>query len=246
MSKENLKIENKIPKILHYCWFGGKAKPKLVLDCLESWKRVMPDYQIIEWNESNFNVNSFEYTKKAYQEKKWAFVSDVARLVALEKMGGIYLDTDMYILKSFNDFLDYDLVLGKEDERYISAGMVGADKNNLYIKKVLEYYKESHDYETIPRVLTNIYKQEKELLERSGLKIKIFDPVFFYPFTADNIKRFNYHNATIESYAVHLWNYSWGKPLNKFIKKIGLHKTLKKISEKIGIKKILKKILKIT
>lgn len=234
-------MENKIPKIIHYCWFGNKEKPKMVLDCIESWRKVMPDYEIKEWNENNFDINFNDYTKKAYQEKKWAFISDVARLVALKNYGGIYLDTDMYILKRFDDFLYYDLVLGKEDEKHISAGMIANIKNSFFIEKVINYYNNTQIYETIPRVLTKIYDNlnvnEKE-------RIKVFSKDYFYPFSADNIKDFNYHNAPKESYAVHLWNYSWGNPLNKFLKKAGLHKIVKTTTEKLGIKKIIKRILK--
>ena len=87
-----MKSDNKkIPKVIHYCWFGGKPKPSLVLKCIESWKRVLPGYEIKEWNESNFDINFNTYTKSAYDNKKWAFVSDVARLKALLDEGGIYL-----------------------------------------------------------------------------------------------------------------------------------------------------------
>lgn len=231
----------KIPKIIHYCWFGGKEKPKMVLDCIESWKKVMPDYKIIEWNENNFNINDHQYTKLAYSQKKWAFVSDYTRLYALYNFGGIYLDTDMYVLKRFDDFLNYDLVLGKEDENHISAGMIANIKNSFFIEKVINYYNNTKIYETIPRVLTNIYNS---LNANDKEKIKVFSKDFFYPFSADNIKDFNYHNAPKGSYAVHLWNYSWGNPLNKFLKKIGIYRIIKKLTEKIGVKKIIKKLLK--
>lgn len=236
--------ETKIPKVLHYCWFGGNPKPDLVLKCIESWKKVMPDYEIKEWNESNFDVNYNNYTQKAYKGKKWAFVSDVARLVALKECGGIYLDTDMYVLKSFNDFLNFDLVLGKEDEKHISAGMIATNKENIYIKELLKYYQSISEFVTIPRVLTDIYEKTLLIIKNQNQKVKIFDPIYFYPFTAENIKSFNYKNTPKESYTVHLWNYSWGHPLNKFIKKIGLHKILKKITGFLGIKKLIKKTLK--
>ena len=88
-----------IPKIIHYCWFGGKEKPKEVNDYILTWKKVLPDYQVIEWNESNVDLDFNRYVKEAYGKKKYAFVSDVCRLYALKEMGGVYLDTDVEVLK---------------------------------------------------------------------------------------------------------------------------------------------------
>lgn len=237
--------EKEIPKIIHYCWFGGKVKPKIVLDCIESWKRIMPNYEIIEWNENNFDVNSFPYTKKAYSEKKWAFVSDVARLKALYDKGGIYLDTDMYVLKKFDDFLQYDLVLGKEDKEYISAGMIACTQNNQYVQDLLKEYKTREKVNPIPVVMTTCYKNNLNKYEENKMEIKIFDPIYFYSFTDETITKFNYKNAPIESYAVHLWNYSWGNTFNKILKKLRIYRPLISLVEKLKIKKILKKIFNV-
>ena len=238
-----MKNSQQIPKIIHYCWFGGKAKPPLVLKCIESWKRVLPDYEIKEWNESNFDINFSVYTENAYNNKKWAFVSDVARLKALLDEGGVYFDTDIYALKTFDDFLEYDSFLGKEDDKTISGGVLGARKNNVFIKDLLEIYKlKGVDLEIIPKIITNLYNNNP--LKYS--QVKIFDKIYFYPFNSYEIKQFNYKNAPEESYAVHLWNYSWGHPLNKLIKRIGLHRFIKKSTEKLGIKEKIKKIFNIT
>lgn len=237
--------ESVIPKVIHYCWFGHNPKSDLVLRCIQSWKDIMPDYEIKEWNESNFDVNSNSYTQLAYENKKWAFVSDYARLKVLYEHGGIYLDTDMYVLKNFDDFLSYDLALGKEDEKHISAGMIANKKNNLFIKKCIEYYNESSQLVPIPKILTNIFEDNKNIIKENLINnIKIFDPVYFYPFTDENIYDFNYNNAPVKSYGVHMWNYSWGHPLNKFIKKIGIHKILVKFLDKLKVKKIIKRVLK--
>ncbi len=231
---------NKIPKIIHYVWFGPKAEDNLTRTCIENWKKYLPDYKIIRWNENNFDINSHYYTKMAAENKKWAFVSDYARLRILYDQGGIYLDTDMYVLKNFEDLLNYDIFLGYEDNEFINSAVLGSKKNNWLIKKVLEEYDLLKELETIPKIITRVLA--KENIENKN--IKIFEPVYFYPFSIENIKAFNYKNAPKESYAVHLWNYSWGHPFNKFIKKIGLHKHLKYVAEKTGIKNILKKILK--
>ena len=90
---------NDIPKVIHYCWFGKNPKPPLIQKCMDSWKQVLPEYEIIEWNEDNFDVAENQYAKEAYENKKWAFVTDYVRLKVLYEHGGIYLDSDVEILK---------------------------------------------------------------------------------------------------------------------------------------------------
>ena len=88
-----------IPKKIHYCWFGGNPLPSLAVKCIESWKKYLPDYEIKEWNESNFDLNYNDYVREAYEAKKWAFITDVVRLYAMVTEGGIYMDTDVEVLK---------------------------------------------------------------------------------------------------------------------------------------------------
>lgn len=232
--------KNKIPKIIHYCWFGYNPKNDLILKCIESWKKYLPDYKIIEWNEDNFDVNYHPYTKEAYENKKWAFVSDIARLKILYTQGGVYLDTDMFILKNVDELLIYDCFVCREDKNFINAAVLGSVPDNIYIRDLLETYNYLNERETIPRVMTRIYNQNKNKYSN----LKVLDSIYFYPFTINTIKNFDYKNAPNESYGVHMWDYSWGHPLNKFMKKIGLHSTLVKITEVLGVKKIAKKILK--
>ena len=96
-----------IPRIIHYCWFGRKPKPEKVIEYINTWKEHCPDYEIIEWNEDNFDVNQMPFTREAYKTRKFAFVSDVCRLFALMKFGGIYMDTDVRVLKSFDDYINF-------------------------------------------------------------------------------------------------------------------------------------------
>jgi len=103
-----------VPKIIHYCWFGKGLMPKSQKDCIKGWKKLMPDYQIMCWDESNFDVGFCPYTKESYEKKKYAFVADVARLVALSEYGGIYLDTDVEVFQRFDRFLDFDFFTGVE------------------------------------------------------------------------------------------------------------------------------------
>ena len=103
-----------IPKVIHYCWFGGNSLPEEAKRCIESWKKYCPDYKIIEWNENNYDVNSNEYMKAAYKEKKWAFVSDYARIDVVYKYGGIYMDTDVELVKELDSFLKDRMYCGWE------------------------------------------------------------------------------------------------------------------------------------
>lgn len=240
---------NYIPKVIHMCWFGNGTKGEVIETCMKSWYLKLTDYKIMEWTENNFDVNAHQYTKRAYDMKRWAFVSDYARLKILYEHGGIYLDTDMYVLKSFNELFETDceLVLGKEDHLHISAGMIAASPHHPYIKDLLEYYDNQKEFVTIPRILTEVYEKNKNHYNQS--KIKIFEPIYFYPFSASRIKSFkvnkNSSNAPKESYAVHMWNYSWGHPLVRLSKKLGLHSTLHSIADTLGITKIIKKIFRV-
>lgn len=130
-----------IPKIIHYCWFGGAELPEDVQKCIESWKMYCPDYKIIRWDETNFDYNKYRYTKEAYEHKKWAFVSDVARLDIVYHYGGIYLDTDVELVKSLDALLDEPAFMGFERGRKVATGLgFGAEKGNSVIKANLEAY----------------------------------------------------------------------------------------------------------
>lgn len=129
-----------IPKKIHYCWFGKNPLSDLAKNCIESWKKFCPDYEIIEWNESNFDVNCCEYAKQAYEAKKWAFVSDVARLYALVNYGGIYMDTDVEVLKPLDDFLSNSAFSGFEAVDRIPTGIMAAEKGQPLFVELLEEY----------------------------------------------------------------------------------------------------------
>ena len=128
-----------IPKIIHYCWFGGKEKPKHILEYMNTWKK-MDGYEIKEWNEHNFNINECEFIKEAYKNKKWAFVSDYVRLSVLKKYGGIYLDTDVEILKDFEPLLEEEMFIGYIYNCSIGTAVIGAKKNHYIIDNLLKLY----------------------------------------------------------------------------------------------------------
>ena len=132
---------NKIPKKIHYCWFGGNPLPELAIKCIESWKKYCPDYEIIEWNESNYDVTKNLYMKQAYEEKKWGFVPDYARLDIIYNHGGIYLDTDVEILRPLDKLLENSAFVGCENDRWVALGLgFGAEKGNPIIYEMLKQY----------------------------------------------------------------------------------------------------------
>lgn len=128
-----------IPKIIHYCWFGGCEKSEEIKLYIDTWKN-MEGYKVIEWNEENFDINSCEFISKAYKLRKWAFVSDYVRLKVLYEYGGIYLDTDVEIVKSFDPLLNNELFLGFIFDCSIGTAVIGSVKNNKTVKELLDLY----------------------------------------------------------------------------------------------------------
>lgn len=133
-----------IPKIIHYCWFGGNPLPELAQKCIESWKKYCPDYEIKRWDETNFDLNYNDYVREAYDAKKWAFVTDVVRLYALVNYGGIYMDTDVEVLKPLDEFLKYEAFSGFESERDIPTGIMASEKDQELFKELLDEYTGAH------------------------------------------------------------------------------------------------------
>lgn len=130
-----------IPKTIHYCWFGRNPLPKLAQKCIKSWKKYCPDYEIREWNEDNFDIASAPlYVRQAYEAKKWAFVTDYVRLFAMYNYGGIYMDTDVEVLRPIDKFLSDKAFSGFESEKYTQTGIMASEKGHLLIKEFLDEY----------------------------------------------------------------------------------------------------------
>ena len=140
-----------IPKVIHYCWFGRNPKPKLAEKCIRSWKKYCPDYEIHEWNEDNYDLNSAPlYVRQAYEAKKWAFVTDYVRLQVVYEHGGIYMDTDVELVKPLDMLLQNHVYFGFEDNAYIATGLgFGAEKGAAIVKEMMD------DYQDIPFLLPN-------------------------------------------------------------------------------------------
>ena len=216
-----------IPKKIHYCWFGGKPKPQSVLNYIESWRRFCPKYEIIEWNEDNFNISDNIYCKEAYDSKKWAFVSDVARLSALYQEGGIYLDTDVEVKKSLDDLLDNKGFFGFEVPIYVGTNIIGACKGNEFIKSLLNDYDERRfikidgDLDTT----TNV-KVTTKLAKEMGLALngqqQTINGVTFYP--QEYFCPYDYTTGRMTksklTYSIHWYNQTWISPKNRMRLKI--------------------------
>lgn len=128
-----------IPKIIHYCWFGNNELPEKVKFCIDTWKIHLHDYEFILWNEKNFDLDITPFVRQAYNSKKFAFVSDYVRIYTLQKYGGIYLDTDIEVLKSFDDLLESHLILGTDEDGYLTAFMA-SEPNHIYFQTLLNFY----------------------------------------------------------------------------------------------------------
>lgn len=200
-----------IPKTIHYVWFGEKEKPEAVKKCIESWEKYMPDYEIKEWNENNFDINYNEYTKKAYENKKWAFVSDVARLWALYNYGGIYMDTDVLVYQPLDKFLKHKFFTGFEQNHYPVTATMGAEKGNNLVKEMLDIYdnkkfeihKNWHDYETNTMIMSDIIGK---YFDRDKTEYQEKDNMAIYP-----RKTFCSHEQLDNNvYTQHLMLGSWG------------------------------------
>ncbi|MFC0560069.1 glycosyltransferase family 32 protein [Halalkalibacter alkalisediminis] len=214
------KMNQKIPKVIHYCWFGGKEKPAIVTRCIDSWKNYLNDYQIKEWNEKSFDVTCNPYVKEAYESKKFAFVSDYVRVHALYNEGGIYLDTDVEVFKSFDDLLHHDSFWGFEQENFIATSTIGAAKGNKLIKTFLDHYQDknfikqdgSFDELTNVAIITEILKnsglvKNGEYQELAGLG-SFYPQTYFSPYDYINCRKF----ITKNSYTMHYFYKSWLPP----------------------------------
>ncbi|MGN0808054.1 MAG: glycosyltransferase family 32 protein [Candidatus Coproplasma sp.] len=165
-------LNNTIPKIIHFVWVGGKELSESAKKNVAEWKRICPDYEIKLWNENNFDVYECDYVREAYEAKKYAFVSDYIRLKALYEYGGIYLDTDVELIKPFDSLLGYRTVLGFEDTTVLSTAIVMCAPKEKWVKDLLKYYQSAHfkkkrGYDTLPNPL--IFTQYFH--EYMGLKI---------------------------------------------------------------------------
>ncbi len=207
-----------IPRILHFCWFGGNPYTPLAEKCIASWKRHLTDFEIIEWNENNFDITANQYVQEAFESKKWAFVSDYVRLHALYHHGGVYVDADLEVLRPVDRFLTHSAFSGYESEKIIPTAIMAAEKSHPWIKLLLDDYSDRRfiqpdgsfdmtaNVHPITRLTSSHYSitPNGQMLE-FGEGIAIYPKDFFCPLDYSTRKPV----LTENSYTIHHFSSSW-------------------------------------
>ncbi|WP_312430334.1 glycosyltransferase family 32 protein [Lacrimispora sp.] len=218
--EDQSKINNEnhpiIPKIIHYCWFGNGRIPDDFLRNIDTWKRYCPDYEIKCWNESNYDINKNKYMKQAYEMKKWGFVPDYARLDIVNSYGGIYLDTDVELLKSLDALLQFNLFCGFENAANIAFGLgFGSVKDNPIIIKMMESY-EGMDFinpdgtlNTIPSPVYQTRDLEETGLIKNGKTQWVQNAIVLAPEYLAPINEFGYGKPTTKTFSIHHYAATW-------------------------------------
>lgn len=204
-----------IPRVIHYCWFGSKPLPKDLQDCIDSWKRFCPEYTFMKWDESNYDVHQIPYLSEAYQQQRWAYVSDYVRLDVVYQYGGIYLDVDVELVRPLDSLLELSCFLGCEYGNDVNTGICfGASKNHWFIQENKKIY-ETHSFKDLQKTCVEI---TTDLLLSYGMKrqkgiryikdIRIFPPEYFNPihFWTGKLE------LTDKTYSIHHAYGSWVKP----------------------------------
>ena len=206
-----------IPKILHYCWFGGKPKPPLAEKCIRSWRKFCPDFEIREWNESNFDLEQVPaYVRQAYEAGRWAFVTDYVRPRALTEVGGVYLDTDVEIVRPLDPFLKHEAFAGFEHLERVQTGVLACRKGFPLFQEFLAYYDTavfrrpdgSMDTTTNVEILTGICRK-KGLVFNDAFQVvdglAVYPREVFCPVDYDTMKL----KKTRKTVTIHWFSGSW-------------------------------------
>lgn len=215
-----------INKKIHYCWFGGAPLPEYALKCINSWKKYLPDYEIIEWNEDNFDVNCTVFTSQAYESRKFAFVSDYARYYILSRQGGIYFDTDVELIKPLDDLISDGPFHAFESIGSVNSGLgMAAEPNMDFFKDVLRYYEQTEFIKPNGKMnLKTVVHITSDILRGYGLVdsdtqqfvagMHIYPTDYFNPMNYDT----KIIHATDNTRAVHHYAGSWCEPESLEIK----------------------------
>lgn len=211
-----------IPKKLHYCWFGAAPMGKQITNCIESWKHFCPDYEIVRWDESNAPLQDNLYIQQAYRLKKWAFVSDYVRLKAIWSQGGIYLDTDVELLKSLDSFLDHEAFMGFENNEKVATCIMGCQPKNSFIERAARQYEvnsflladgswdNTTNVERVTALLEQFGLAKNNQLQRIG-SVTIYPSDFFSPKNLETGKI----EVTENSHTIHYFQASWMPAKNR-------------------------------
>ena len=236
-----------IPNKIHFCWFGGNKKPEIIENCIESWKRYMPEFSIIEWNERNYDIHKSKYMIEAYNYKKWAFVSDYARFDILNEYGGIYFDTDAELLKPIPQaILEHDAFTGIESAGTVNPGLVmGSIPKHPFLEQILNVYEsQSFSQQIKEGRCKTVNEYTTEILEGYGFMqentFQIVDGIAIYPSSIFCGYDQDTHSYDIseETVSVHHYAGSWKKKSTKntiirfLVNSIGINKYRKLLSIK--------------
>ena len=207
-----------IPKRIHYCWFGGNPLPEDAKRYIDSWKKYCPDYEIIQWDETNFDLESNAYVREAFQSRKWAFITDYVRLFVLYTYGGIYMDTDVEVLKNLDVFLNQHAFSGFERTEMIPTGIMASEQGGLWVGMLLHYYDDHHfllkdgtmDMTTNVVTITNMTKERYPIvldgtLQKCNGDVTFYPPEYFCPKSYQTGKI----ELTKNSYTIHHFAGSW-------------------------------------
>ncbi len=215
-----------IPKKIHYCWYGGKPLPELAKKCIASWKKYCPDYEIVQWDESNTDLQSNQYVREAFEAKKWAFITDYVRLKVLYEQGGIYMDTDVQMIASLDKYLYNKGFSGFENETQVPTGIMAAEKGNEFIGELLRAYNDRHFLYDDGKldVTTNVDTITKIALEKGLVlnnQLQTIEDFTFYPydyFCPKDFRTLKVH-ITKNTVAIHHFAGSWGNPFWHYFKR---------------------------
>jgi hypothetical protein len=191
-----------IPKIIHYIWFGGKPKPPLVLKTIESWKQVLPEYEVQEWNEENFNVSLHPWMEKMHRDGRFAFASDWARLYVLQQHGGIYLDTDVEMKKSLDPFLNHGMFWGFEYDCYLATCIIGSRAGHPLLEDLLKEYDQTNENLINNSIVTKYFLKRYPNFRLNnadqviGDDVHLFGKEYFSVPTFDRSKGFSRHHGS--------------------------------------------------
>lgn len=237
-----------IPKIIHYCWLSNDPYPELISHCIETWKKFLPDYQIMLWDLNRFDISKSLWVKQAFESRKYAFAADYIRCYALYQYGGIYLDSDVEVVKSFNDLLDLPYFIGVDCSDALEPAIMGFEKGNKLFSDMLQYYDNNKfilndgrlNVVPLPKVMREVASEYLSFnkisstieYEYNSLVLNLYPCTYFSPKRQDNFKIIKSN----DTYTIHHFNGAWYSKkqlLFRAISKVLGHKFAVKLSELI-------------